>query len=113
MATRHIVFPRSRLTQINLRSSAKSADDPPPCGTNVFVDWNWGGFSAFLDICEIQVDRGDGKGFVALAFDTTPGYVDTQPFPAAPVKWTYQAIYRVGDSRIGQWSKPVSVTVGG
>ncbi|MEN3368879.1 MAG: hypothetical protein V7609_1022 [Verrucomicrobiota bacterium] len=82
-------------------------------GTNVFLDWNWGGFSAFLDICELQVDRGDGKGFVALAFDTTPGYVDTQPFPAAPVKWTYQAIYRVGDSRVGQWSKPVSVTVGG
>ena len=72
-----------------------------------------GGFSAFLDICELQVDRGDGKGFVALAFDTTPGYVDTQSFPAAPVKWTYQAIYRVGDSRVGQWSKPVSVTVGG
>jgi len=23
------------------------------------------------------------------------------------------AIYRVGDSRVGQWSKPVSVTVGG
>jgi hypothetical protein len=82
-------------------------------GTNVFVDWIWGGFSAFLDICELQVDRGDGKGFVPLAFDTTPGYVDTQPFPATPVKWTYQAIYRVGDSRVGQWSKPVSVTVGG
>jgi hypothetical protein len=29
------------------------------------------------------------------------------------VKWTYQAIYRVGDGRVGQWSKPVSVTVGG
>ena len=64
-------------------------------------------------LCEIQVDRGDGKGFVAPTFDTTPGYFDTQPFPATPVKWTYQAIYRVGDSRVGQWSKPVSVTVGG
>ena len=42
-----------------------------------------------------------------------PGYVDTQPFPATPVKWTYQAIYRVDDSRVGQWSNPVSVTVGG
>jgi hypothetical protein len=41
-------------------------------------------FSAFLDICELQVDRGDNKGFVALAFDTTPGYNDTQPFPTAP-----------------------------
>jgi hypothetical protein len=45
--------------------------------------------------------------------DTTPGYTDNQPFPAAPVKWTYRAIYRLGDNRVGQWSKPVSVTVGG
>jgi hypothetical protein len=80
-------------------------------GTHVDIDWNWSGFANFLDQIEIQVDR--GQGFVALAFDTTPGYVDTQPFPAAPVKWTYQAIYRVDDSRVGQWSKPVSVTVGG
>jgi hypothetical protein len=81
-------------------------------GTQVNVGWDWSGFSAFLDLCEIQVDRGDTKGFVALTFDTTPGYVDSQPFPATPTKWTYQAIYRVGDSRVGQWSKPVSVTVG-
>ena len=30
-----------------------------------------------------QVDRGDGKGYVLLTVDTTPNYVDTQPFPAA------------------------------
>jgi hypothetical protein len=48
-----------------------------------------------------------------LAFDTTPGYTDTTPFPATPSKWTYRAINRVGDSRLGQWSNPVSVTVGG
>ena len=59
------------------------------------------------------MDRGDGKGFIPLAFDTTPGYMDTQPFPAAPVKWTYRAIYRVDDNQVGQWSKPVSVTMGG
>jgi hypothetical protein len=82
-------------------------------GTQVLIGWDWGGNGAYLELCEIHVDRGDGKGFVALAFDTTPGYTDTQPFPGAPVKWTYQAIYRVSDSRVGQWSKPVSVTVGG
>ena len=83
-------------------------------GTHVFVDWNWGGFSAFLDLCEIQVDRtGAGTTFTALAFDTTPGYTDTEPFPNAPTKWTYRAIYRVGDQRVGQWSKSVSITVGG
>ena len=82
-------------------------------GTHVDVGWGWGGNGAYLDICEIEVDRADGKGFVLLTFDTTPNYTDTTPFPATPTKWTYRAIYRVGDSRVGQWSKPASVTVGG
>lgn len=62
---------------------------------------------------EMEVDRNDNKGFVFLANDTTPGYLDTMAFPSTPTKWTYRAIYRVGDQRVGQWSKPVSVTVGG
>jgi len=70
------------------------------------------GRGAFLDLCEIQVDR-TGQGFGPLAFDTTPGYTDTEPFPASPTKWTHRAIYRVGDQRVGQWSKSVSITVGG
>jgi len=82
-------------------------------GANVFVDWSWGGYVNYLDMCEIQVDRGDGKGFVALAFDTTPGYTDPTPIPAAPVKWTYRAIYRVNDAQVGLWSKLVSLIVGG
>ncbi len=82
-------------------------------GGRVDIGWGWQGYSAFLDQCELQVDRGDGKGFVLLAIDTTPGYTDTQPFPSAPAKWTYQAIYRVADNRAGQWSAPASVTVGG
>ncbi len=82
-------------------------------GNHVNVKWGWQGNSAFLDICEIQVDRGDGKGFVFLTFDTTPNYTDTQAFPAAPTKWTYKAIYRVGDAQVGLWSLPVSIVVGG
>ena len=39
------------------------------------------------------------------------GYTDTQPFPAAPVKWTYRAIYRVSDAQVGVWSQTVNVTV--
>jgi hypothetical protein len=81
-------------------------------GDQVSVNWGWQGYSAFLDQCELQVDRADSKGFVLLAIDTTPGYTDTTPFPAAPAKWTYQAIYRVGDNRVGQWSNPVSIAVG-
>jgi hypothetical protein len=80
-------------------------------GNRVEVDWGWQGYSAYLDQCELQVDRGDGKGFVLLAYDTTPGYVDTAPFPATPTKWTYKAIYRVDDAQVGQWSNPVTLTV--
>ena len=58
------------------------------------------------------MDRSGSKGFVLLAFDSTPNYTDTEPFPATPAKWTYRAVYRVGDSRVGQWSNPISVTVG-
>ncbi len=80
-------------------------------GNQVNVKWGWGGNSAFLDSCEIWVDRGDGKGFVLLTIDTTPGYTDTQPFPAVSVKWTYKAIYRLNDAQVGLWSQPASVTV--
>jgi hypothetical protein len=80
-------------------------------GNHVNVKWGWGGYSAYLDICELQVGRNDGKGYVLLAFDTTPGYTDTQTFPTVPTTWTYRAIYRVGDNQVGLWSNPVSVTV--
>lgn len=76
-------------------------------GNRVEVAWGWQGQGAFLDLCQIEVDRGDGPGFVLLTYDTTPGYVDTAPFPATPAKWTYKAIYRVADQPVGQWSKPV------
>jgi hypothetical protein len=82
-------------------------------GTRVDVGWNWGGYRSFLNMCEIQVDRDDAAGFILLAYDTTAGYVDTQPFPAKPAKWTYRAIYHAGDSRVGEWSNPVSLAVGG
>jgi len=80
-------------------------------GNAVLVDWGWQGYSAWLDLCELQADRGDGKGFIPLAFDTTPGFTDTTLFPATPVKWTYRAIYRVGDAQVGIWRAPVSITV--
>lgn len=82
-------------------------------GNQVQVKWGWGGNRAWLDLCELQVDRGDGQGYKLLAYDTTPNYTDTQPLPAAPAVWTYRAIYRVGDAQVGVWSNPVSVTVGG
>jgi hypothetical protein len=95
----------SRLTSVDLRILSPSI----PQNASAF-----GGFS--VEPSEhgklLQVDRGDGKGFIFLANDTTPGYIDTDPFPAAPTRWTYRAIYIIGDAQVGLWSKPVSVTVG-
>lgn len=84
-------------------------------GSQVNVKWGWGGLGAYLSSCEIQVDRGDGKGFGLLTIDTTPNYVDTQPFPApgTSVLWKYKAIYRQGDDRVGMWSDVVNVAVAG
>lgn len=82
-------------------------------GDSVKVGWGWRGNSAFLDQCEIQVDRGSDAGWQLLAIDTTPNYVDTAAHPASPTKWKYRAIYHVGDQRVGQWSNEVSLTVGG
>jgi hypothetical protein len=92
-------------------ASVQPEIDAEVAGNQVAVDWGWQGYSAYLDMCELQVDRGDGKGFVLLAFDTTPGYTDTTPLPATPAKWTYRAIYHVGDGSVGVWSKPATVTV--
>jgi len=79
--------------------------------SHVFVKWGWGGYGQYLDSCEIWVDRGDGKGWVFLTIDTTPNYTDTTALPTAPAKWSYKAIYRVGETQVGVWSAPVSITV--
>ena len=81
--------------------------------SGVGIGWDWQGNAQFLQACEIQCDHSDTKGFVTIMIDNTPGYEDNTPFPATPTKWTYRAIYRVGDKRVGLWSAPVSVNVGG
>lgn len=80
-------------------------------GNTVLIGWGWGGNRAYLDMCELQVDR--GTGWALLAFDTTPNYTDTTPHPATAAKWKYRAIYHVGDAQVGVWSTEASVTVGG
>lgn len=80
-------------------------------GAHVDVLWGWDGHGKYLDLAELQVDR--GNGWEMLAFDTTPNYTDTNPFPSSPVKWKYRLIYRVGDQRVGQWSDETTITVGG
>jgi hypothetical protein len=82
-------------------------------GSEVAIKWGWQGNSAFLDACELLVDRNDGKGYVPLTIDTTPNYNDTAPFPAAKTVWSYKAIYRLEDKQVGLWSQIVTVAVGG
>jgi hypothetical protein len=94
------------LTQVQPVISAKVS------GSEVDIKWGWQGQRAWLGSCQIMVDRGDSKGFELLCVDTTPNYVDSQPFPAARTIWTYKAIYRAGDVEVGRWSQPVSVNVG-
>jgi hypothetical protein len=78
-------------------------------GGRVEVGWTRGG----NDALELHVDRGDGKGFVFLAIDSMPHYIDTTPIPTTPAVWRYKAMYSKHDERIGQWSAPVSVALGG
>jgi hypothetical protein len=80
-------------------------------GGHVEIAWGWQGFGGALDMIEIQVNR--GTGYALLTYDTTPGYTDTAPLPATPTKWTYKAIFRLGDSQTGQWSAESAITVGG
>ncbi|MBI4712718.1 MAG: hypothetical protein HY762_05390 [Planctomycetes bacterium] len=65
------------------------------------------------DVLDIYVDRKDGLGFVFLATDTQPDYLDTFPVPAGVTTavWDYKAIYRIGDNTVGQFSEPIQVTV--
>ena len=67
------------------------------------------------DGLELLTDRGDGKGFVYLAFDTVPDYLDTAPLPApgASIVWKYKGIYRESDEQVGQWSDVSSLSVMG
>jgi hypothetical protein len=80
-------------------------------GDRVQLGWDWQGQRAYLDMCELQADRRDGKGFVTLTYTITPGYTDPTPFPDAPVKWLYRAIYRLNDAQVGQWSSVTGITV--
>ena len=65
------------------------------------------------DSIDIYVDRKDGLGFVYLANDSQPDYLDTFPVPAGvtTVVWDYKARYKIGDDQVGLFSEPIQVTV--
>ncbi|MEK7310230.1 MAG: hypothetical protein AAB038_05375 [Planctomycetota bacterium] len=70
-------------------------------------------FKGSADSIEIYVDRKDGAGFVFLAIDTYPDYIDKFPMPEGleAVVWDYKAVYRISDKHVGQFSDVISVTV--
>lgn len=65
------------------------------------------------DAIEIWADRGDGLGFRLATITSSVDYTDTSARPATGAVWKYKAIYRLRDTRVGEWSGEVSVAVGG
>ncbi|WP_028980296.1 hypothetical protein [Sporocytophaga myxococcoides] len=66
------------------------------------------------DSIDIYVDRNDGKGFVFLANDSTPDYIDTFSLPSGEKDtaiWSYKGIYRLHDEQVGEFSNIVNITV--
>ncbi len=94
-------------TTIDLQNAQPDLTGTRVMGEQVYVPWTKGPFDALY----VEVDRGDGKGFVFLAIDTRPDYVDTMPFPSGGATWKYRAIYLLADEKVGQWSPPVTVRV--
>lgn len=94
---------------VDLNSLKPVLEISPPAG-HPNVGWTKQG----MDGLEIQVDRGTGA-FAFLAFDTIPDYLDTAPLPAPGTSavWKYQALYRLNDEPVGQWSDGASVSVMG
>ncbi len=79
----------------------------------VHIPWKFDGYSKWLDVLRLEVDRSDGKGFVHLTYDTTPGYTDTHPQPTTLTQWEYRGIFGVDATTGGLWSETVTVAVGG
>ena len=96
----HVVDP----TQLKPAISAQQT----PQG--ILINWLKGD----ADAIDIYVDRKDGKGFVFLARDTEPDYVDTVAIKEEGVKsavWDYYAVYVISDEQVGKVSDTISVTV--
>lgn len=74
--------------------------------------WKKGKFAGL----RVQIDRGDGQGWVNLTVTMMPRFTDQlSPLPAAgqAALWQYRAIYIIADADFGQWSNAVSVMVAG
>ena len=66
-----------------------------------------------FDALEVHVDR--GNGFALFDVSTGAPLADRHPLPppGQSLLWTYRAILREDNQRVGQWSKSVTVPVVG
>jgi hypothetical protein len=62
------------------------------------------------DSIDIFVDRNDGKGFIFLANDSQPDYIDTFPI-STTATWEYKGIYKIADDHVGEYSDGIAITV--
>jgi hypothetical protein len=99
VGTRRVIDPTTWQPQLKLQLDAG----------HVKVTW----FKGDADALELWVSRGPSADFALLDVTTKPRYIDPTPHPASPAKWTYKAIYRLRDERVGSWSGVVSILVGG
>lgn len=81
-------------------------------GDRVEVLWGWQALSDWVDSVELEVERGEGKGFTFLTRDTVPGYIDKTALPTKPTTWRYRGIYWRRDNRVGEWSAVAKVNLG-
>jgi hypothetical protein len=73
------------------------------------IVWSKNGYQGIT----IEVDRGDGKGWVFLSIDTHPNYTDKFPLPVGKVEnWKYRVIYLYNDEKVGNYSATISINVG-
>ncbi len=64
------------------------------------------------DMDGVNVYKDDGTGYRFYAHDKHPDYEDKAPLPANPTRIRYKFIYTLGDEEVGQFSDPITVTVG-
>lgn len=71
------------------------------------IDWN----KQHMDALELEVDRGNGPQLLTIV--TSGSTVDSHPLPAPgqSAVWTYRAIYRLNNQRVGLWSDAVQIAV--
>ena len=95
-------------TEININpATLQPALDVRMNGGQPEIDWN----KQHMEALELEVDRGAGPQLLTIV--TSGSTVDNHPLPAPgqSAVWTYRAIYRLNNQRVGLWSDAVQIAV--